>query len=100
MEILLPEIREAVMYIESLTEPLLMSAITFAELYAGVHEGTERRALDPFARAFAVLSVGNEIALKGGLYRRDYGKSHTVELVDALIAATAEQHNATLCNGG
>ncbi|HEX6289337.1 MAG TPA: type II toxin-antitoxin system VapC family toxin [Herpetosiphonaceae bacterium] len=87
---------EAVMYVESLTEPLLMSAITLAELYSGVREGTERTLLDTFVGAFEILSVSDEIAVKGGLYRRDYGKSHTVGLADALIAATAEHHNATL----
>ena len=87
---------EAVTYIESLTEPLLMSAITLAELYAGVREGAERTALDAFVRAFVVLPVDDEVAVKGGLYRRDYSKSHNVGLADALIAATAETHSATL----
>ena len=71
---------EAVTYIESLTEPLVMSAITLAELYAGVREGPERTALDTFVRAFTVLPVDEEIAVKGGLYRRDYSKSHSVGL--------------------
>ncbi len=87
---------EAIGYIEQLTEPLVMSAITLAELYAGVREGTERTALDRFVQAFTVLPIDHEIAVQGGLYRRDYGKSHRVGLADALIAATAEKHNATL----
>ena len=36
---------EAVTYIESLTEPLLISTITIAELYSGAREGDERAAL-------------------------------------------------------
>jgi predicted nucleic acid-binding protein len=74
---------EAVAYIESLTEQLLMSAITLAELYAGVREGSERIALDIFVRAFVVIPVDDDIAVKGGLYRRDYSKSHGVGLSDA-----------------
>ena len=35
-------------------------------------------------------------AVRGGLFRRDYGKSHGVGLADALIAATAELAQATL----
>jgi predicted nucleic acid-binding protein len=87
---------EAVTYLESLTEQLATSAITVAELYAGVRDGAERTRLDAFLSAFDVVAVEHEIALKGGLYRRDYGKSHHTGLGDALIAATAEVQGATL----
>ena len=86
----------AVTYLESLTGPLLISAITVAELYAGVREGTERRALESFVAVFQVVAADETIAKRGGLYRRDYGKSHSVGLADALIAATAEEQGATL----
>ena len=43
-----------------------MSAITLVELYSGVREGAERTALDTFVRAFEILSVSDEIAVKGG----------------------------------
>jgi predicted nucleic acid-binding protein len=87
---------EAVSYLESLTETLLTSAVTIAELYAGVRDGAERDALDSFIQAFEIVAVDEEIALKGGLYRRDYSKSHHTGLADALIAATAEIRNAEL----
>ena len=32
----------------------------------------------------------------GGLYRRDYGRSHGTGLADALIAATSEENGADL----
>lgn len=67
---------EAVAYIESLTDPLSMSAITVAELYTGVRDGAERTALEAFIRAFLIRPFSHEIAVKGGLYRRDYSKSH------------------------
>lgn len=70
---------EAVSYLESLTEPLLISAVTVAELYAGVRDGAERAALDSFIQAFDIVVVDEEIAVKGGLYRRDYSKSHTTQ---------------------
>jgi predicted nucleic acid-binding protein len=62
----------AVAYLESLTEPLLISAITMAELYAGVREGSERQALESFMAAFQVVVADETIARRGGLYRRDY----------------------------
>ncbi len=87
---------EAVSYLESLSEPLLISVITVAELYAGVRDGAERTKLDEFIRAFEIIPADREISVKGGLYRRDYMKSHNVGLADALIAATAEIHQARL----
>ena len=45
---------EAVSYIEGLTNPLLLSAITVAELYSGVRDGEERKALDRFVSAFEI----------------------------------------------
>ncbi len=87
---------DAVAYLEGLIEPQLLSAITVAELYAGVREGKERTALDTFLTAFEVVPVDEVMAVKGGLYRRDYGRSHNVGLADALIAATAEVRQAAL----
>lgn len=87
---------DAVAYLEGLTNPLLISAVTVAELYVGVREGEEREALDSFISAFELVTVDENIAVKGGLYRRDYGKSYNVGLADALIAATAEAKGATL----
>src|SRR2546428_6304128 len=87
---------EAVTYLEGRTESLLISAITVAELYAGVRDGPERAKLAAFIQAFEVVPVDPEVALQGGLYRRDYGKSHSTGLADALIAAAAEVRQAAL----
>jgi predicted nucleic acid-binding protein len=87
---------EAISYLESLTEPLLISAMTVAELHAGVREGAERIALEQFLSVFNVIPVDYAIAANGGLIRRDYGKSHGVGLADAIIASTAEFRNAEL----
>jgi predicted nucleic acid-binding protein len=87
---------EAVAYLEAHADSVLISAITVAELYAGVREGEERRRLAQFLAVLEIIPVDAAIAQKGGLYRRDYGPSHGVCLADALIAATAELHQARL----
>jgi predicted nucleic acid-binding protein len=87
---------QAAAYLEARGERLLVSAITVAELYAGVQPGEERRVMDRFVSAFEIVSLTRDIAQKGGLYRRDYGPSHGVGLADALIAATAELSQARL----
>ncbi len=87
---------DAIAYVESLASPVLICAVTVAELYAGVREGEERRALEAFLSAFEIVPVDKEAAVNGGLHRRDYGKSHNVELPDALVAAAAQTREATL----
>ena len=70
--------------------------ITIAELYGGVREGKERMILDRFVAQFQIAMLDVKIAQKGGLYRRDFGKSHHVGLADALIAASADEYGLTL----
>jgi len=90
---------EAVTYLESRKEVFLISAVTVGELYAGVREGREgreRKALDAFMGAFEIVVLDASLAERGGLLRRDYGKSHGTGLADALIAASAERQEAVL----
>lgn len=86
----------AVEYLENLTADLLISSITVAELYTGVREGKEREQLKNFLHIFEIIPITTEIAVLGGLCRRDYGKSHGVGLADAIIAATAEIQQASI----
>lgn len=87
---------DAVSYVEAQQEGLFISVVTVAELYAGVREGDERSRLERFLLAFDIIPLDQRLSIKGGLYRRDYGKSHNVGLADALIAATAVQQQVPL----
>lgn len=91
----LKAVPQAVAFLEGLPEPVFVSVISVAELYAGVRE-SERSALDVFVSTLEVIAVDLDIAVRGGLFRRDFGKSQGVQLPDALIAATAEARQATL----
>ena len=75
---------------------IILSSIVVAELFAGVKGDAEQAALENFVSLFRVVPVSAEIAKAGGLYKRDYGKSHGVGLADAILAATAEAENAEL----
>jgi predicted nucleic acid-binding protein len=92
----LPDYPAAVSYIEAQQERFLISVVTVAELYAGVREGEERARLEQFLRAFEIIPLDLRLAVQGGLYRRDDGKSHNVGLADALIAAAATQRQVPL----
>ena len=73
-----------------------VSVITVAELYAGVKEGNELTHLDSLLETFNIIELTDDIARMGGIFRRDYSKSHGVGLADALIAATAKHELCTL----
>ncbi len=87
---------DVVQYLENLSEILLISSIVVAELYSGLRDEPEREALENFLKAFEIVPVNREIAIRGGTYRRDYNKSHGTGLADALIAATADIRQAKL----
>lgn len=81
-------------HLEGLTSDLYLSAISVAELFAGVKGDEEEKSLKQLLLAFIILPVTEKTARLGGLYRRDYGKSHGTGLADALIAASAEENGA------
>lgn len=86
----------AVAYVEATAEQHLLSAVVVAELYGGVRDGPERQQLDALVAAYDVLPVTESLAVAAGLLWRQYRPSYGVGFADALIAATALAHNATL----
>ena len=87
---------KAVAFVKAHSDRIILSSIVVAELYAGVKGDAEQAALENFVSLFRVVPVSVEIAKAGGLYKRDYGKSHGVGLADCILAATAESENAEL----
>jgi len=86
----------AVAFMEEFSSRIILSPIVIAELYAGVKGENELAVLNNFISFFQTAPLDAEIARAGGLYKRDYGKSHGVGLADALLAASAEKVNAQL----
>jgi len=86
----------AVAFVKAHSARIILSSIVVAELYAGVKGDAEQTVLENFISLFHIIPVNPEIAKAGGLYKRDYGKSHSVGLADAILAATAEVENAEL----
>ena len=91
--------RNAVSVVSENSDRIILSSIVVAELYAGVRGGTgdaEQTALENFLSLFRVVPVSYTIAKLGGLYKREYGRSHGIGLADAIVAATATVENAKL----
>jgi predicted nucleic acid-binding protein len=87
----------AVNYLQGLRELPFTSPVVLDELYAGVRDGPERLQLDQLVRnGVRVVPLNREMGVTGGLFVRQYAKSHSVGLADALIAATAQHLGATL----
>ena len=86
----------AVDWLEARTEELLVSAVTVAELFSGVRDDREERALERFLGAFEVVPVDLSIARLGGLLRRDHSPGSGTGLADALIAASVLRREAIL----
>jgi predicted nucleic acid-binding protein len=87
---------KAVTFVNTYSPRIILSSIVVAELYAGMKGNAEQTVLESFVTLFRIVPVTAEIAKAGGLYKRDYGKSHGVGLADAILAATSEIENAVL----
>jgi predicted nucleic acid-binding protein len=87
---------KALSFIEKFSSQIILSPIVVAELYAGVKGANELSVLDNFVSHFRVIPITKGIARAGGLYKRDFGKSHGVGLGDAILAATVQKEKAEL----
>jgi predicted nucleic acid-binding protein len=67
---------------------ILFSPVSAAELWAGARPA-EHTSLEALFEALVCVSVDAAVGRQAGEYLRRYRKSHTVELGDALIAASA-----------
>jgi len=75
--------------------PILYSPVSAAELWAGARP-REHKALTDLFQALVCAPTDAETGRQAGDYLRQYHKSYSLELGDALIAATALLHHATL----
>jgi predicted nucleic acid-binding protein len=74
---------------------LFCSPVTVAELGHGSRP-SEHKILDALFAVVQCVPIDKEIAKRAGEYLRQFHKSHSVELGDAFIAATAVLHNLVL----
>jgi hypothetical protein len=74
---------------------LFCSPVTVAELWHGARP-PEHKVLEALFAVVQCVPIEKEIARRTGEYLRQYAKSHSVELGDAFIAATAVVHDLVL----
>jgi hypothetical protein len=75
--------------------PILISPITFAEIGAGAR-ASEMQTISQFFALLTCVVIDQEIGELAGEYLRQFSKSHSLKIADALIAASAVQNQAAL----
>ncbi len=88
--------REAIDLLEAQGARPRVSVVTTFELFAGVRNRREEQKTEQLLSEVTLLPVTQDIAKRGGVFVRLYEASHSVEVADALIAATAEHHGLKL----
>lgn len=74
---------------------LFLSVVSRAEIYAGMRKGEDDVVCSLF-EIITPLNVDATIADKAGEYLRKFGKSHALNIGDAIIAATASEMELSL----
>lgn len=88
--------KEAITYLKTLGDRNSVAAVTVTELFAGIRSEKQNKNLTTLLDALIVLTFSRGHAELAGDFIRQYGKSHSVTLADAAIAATAEIHKLEL----
>lgn len=87
---------EAVQFLGVQPEKPSISVVSVFELYAGVANRREEQQIERLLGQAKLLPITTDIAKRAGVFVRVYQPSHSVEALDALIAATAEHHGLRL----
>ena len=81
--------KETITKVQSFDETLLISSITAMEIYYGAKNKAELKKLEQFTALFKVEHLTKDISIKATGLIITYAKSHTLDIPDSLIAATA-----------
>jgi len=83
------------------SEYFCISVVTYMELVQGMRNKKELAALRKALHAWKtrILYISEEISIKAMFYVEQHFLSHSVQLADALIAATANVHALPVLTG-
>ena len=83
-------------YLDSLAGSWSISAITCLELLAGARTQRETTDLDLVLSGYGAISPNEDITRRAYYLIKTYARSHGLDTLDALIAATALEEGLTL----
>ena len=76
---------------------LACTPVNLAEVHAGLRP-REEFVIGDLLRVLHCVELDERVGRKAGAYRKAFGRSHGVEIADALIAAAAHVHGCCLCS--
>lgn len=76
-----------------------ISAVTLMELHQGARNKSEQKAIGKFVRelGFRVLPINENMSHRACIYVEEFCLKASMQMADALIAATAVEQGETLC---
>jgi predicted nucleic acid-binding protein len=86
----------AVAWVRALPRSPHISVISLLELHVGARSQREEKDIEVVCAPLKALPVTADIAKRAGSFMRHFGKSHGIDIPDAIIAATAEHHGLRL----
>ncbi len=88
--------RETISKINTLNSTYTVSDISYMELIYGAFDNKEVKKIEKFLSNFKIIEINNKVSQKALLLIKKYAKSHSLDIPDALIAATAIVNNFKL----
>ncbi len=82
-------------------EERMLSLQTYLELLQCAQNGRQHEQTKSFLKTFgfAILPLTENIGHRAAVYMEEYGLSHGLRAGDAVVAATAAEHDSILCTG-
>ncbi len=88
--------QNTIKHVELLSPPLSVSVISAMELLYGALNKSELKKLQQFLSLFNIIQLDEKVSQKAFSLIAQYAKSHTLDIPDALIAASCLENNKTL----
>ena len=86
----------AVNFLAGLTGTISISRISATELVVGARDKRDQLAIENFIAHYTIRELHRSTGIRGYNLLIDYTLSHGLTIMDALIAATAIEHDLTL----
>ena len=81
--------KDTINKVQDFTPPLIISSITVMELMIGARNKQEITMLEKFIELFEIIHIDSSISNLAIQLVTKYAKSHSLDIPDSLIAATA-----------